>query len=426
MVLNFKEYITEASIVDGKYGTGHKLQLAKSPKDYIVKAMGNAKSIEIADPTDDMIEIGSGDKHVIVKADGIVYKVNGAPTAIKNSFNHKSGAGGKGDTHKATRVKEAVSLLMFKHYQENGKPIKEEDIEDLLPGLDADPTIYQPKYYESAVLQLGSYKKLKLIRGKNLKFEFQGDKYSKKIYAKGKKLGFGSKPDNWNPADLWIFESGFANGIDSELADIETLNGLNFWIRKSYLQGKLVPISLKQSTGKSTMELINPLKYKNKKLNYDFNLNKITIAGSLKSVFIETKSGFTFKANSRGAADNPTLYLEGTMKQENFAMGAIDAKLWQKYHGGAVLNGNSIRPTTKLLAEAKATFITHKRDITKKDNDILWNPDFKKFDDTLKKRYIGCASLLNFTMNNYNDVMRWGFFTAMKVTDTNSMYVKIK
>jgi hypothetical protein len=315
---------------------------------------------------------------------------------------------------------------MFKHYQENSEPIKEEDIDALLTDLGADPTLYNEKFYESALLQLSSYKKLKLIRGKSLVFEFQGDKYSKKIYAKGKELGAGAKADNWNPADLWIFESGFSNKISSELSDIETLNELNFWIRKSYLQGLLVPISLKQSTGKSTMELINPLKYKNKKLTYDFNLNKITIAGSLKSVFIETNSGFTFKANSRGAADNPTLYLEGTMKQENFAMGAIDAKLWQKYHDGAVVNGNSIKPTSQLLKSSNLIFNKYKRDITEKGNNILWKPDFKKFDDTLKKRYIAAASLLDYVMSNYNDVMRWGFFTAMKVTDKNSMYVKIK
>ena len=117
MVLNFKQYLEEASIVKGKYPAGHKLQLSNKPKPYISKVLGTAKSIELSDATDDMIEVGSGSESIIVKADGKVYKVNGAKTSINNSFNHKSGSSGKGDTHKATRVKEAVSLLMFKNYQ---------------------------------------------------------------------------------------------------------------------------------------------------------------------------------------------------------------------------------------------------------------------------------------------------------------------
>ncbi len=424
MVIKFKKYLEEASIVKGKYGPGHKLELSRRAPDNYVKALKG--DIELADETDDMIEIGSGSASIIVKVGGKVYKINGSKSGINNAFNHKSGGGGKADTHKATRVKEAVSLLMFKHYQENGSPIKEEDVIELLPTLKAEADMYIEKFYDSAMLQLDSYKQLKLIRGKTLTFEFQGDKHSKQIYAKAKQLGAPANADNWNPADLWVFESSFASSIGSELSGIETLNELNFWIRKNYLMGKLVPISLKQAKGKSTMELINPIKYKNKKLTYDFNLNKVLIAGSLKSIFIETNSGFTFKANSRGAASNPTLYLEGTMKQENFAMGAIDAKLWQKYHGGKVLNGTKIEPTPALLNNSKNIFNKYKGVITKKGNDILWKPDFTKFDTTLQQRYIAAASLLDFVMSDYNDVMRWGFFTAMKVTDTNSMYVKIK
>ena len=82
--------------------------------------------------------------------------------------------------------------------------------------------------------------------------------------------------------------------------------------------------------------------------------------------------------------------------------------------------------TKKLLSEninkkeiGREKFIEHSWDWTEKYGGIIINQ--------LKR--LGCScdwDRLNFTMNNYNDVMRWGFFTAMKVTDTNSMYVKIK
>jgi len=296
---------------------------------------------------------------------------------------------------------------------------------DQFPSYDADVDVYRSGYYDSAILQLEAYKRLKLLKGKSLVFEFQGDVNSKKIYDKAKTLGAPAKPDNWNPADLWIFEKSFATKLTSELSEIQSLNELNFWIRKSYLTGLLAPISLKASEGKAKIALINPLKYKNKKLNYDFSLDRVVIAGSLKSVFIETKSGFIFKANARSAATNPTLYLEGTMKSENFSMGAIDAKLWQSYHGGKVLNGTSIKPTKQLLNSSKAIFTKYKRNILEKNNDVLWKPNFDQMDTVRQQRYIAAASLLDFVMNDFDTIIRWGFFTSMKVTDTNSMYVKI-
>jgi len=405
MVLRFQHWLSEASIVKGKYGVGHEVELSRRAPANYVKALG--KDIELADETDDMIEVGTGTVSIIVKSGGKVYKINGTKSGINSSFNHKSGGGGKADTHKATRVKEAVSLIVFKHYQETGQLIDEQDAIDSLSDFNADETLYAEKFFDSAKLQLTSYKRIRTIKGKTLTFEFQGDKNSKKIYDKAKTLGAPSSPDNWNPADLWIFETSFVSSMTSDLSAIDTLNELNFWIRKSFLTGKLLPISLKQATKKSTMELINPLKYKNKKLDYDFNLNKVTISGSLKSVFIETNSGFIFKANARGAATNPTLYLEGTMKSENFAMGAIDAKLWKKYHGGTVLNGTKIKPTQSLLKAAKKTFKDNKNSITQRNNDILWNPDFKKMDETLQQRYIAAASLLEYVMSNFNDTMRW-------------------
>ena len=421
-LISFKEYLEEASIVKGRYGAGHKIQPSKRAKDYITDKIKG--EVELADPTDNAEEIGSGAESIYVKSGNKVYKINGSKSGINDSFVH-AGAGGKSDTHKTTRAKEAASLIVFKTYQENGSVVSEDDMLDQFPSYDADVDVYRSGYYDSAILQLEAYKRLKLLKGKSLVFEFQGDVNSKKIYDKAKTLGAPAKPDNWNPADLWIFEKSFATKLTSELSEIQSLNELNFWIRKSYLTGLLAPISLKASEGKAKIALINPLKYKNKKLNYDFSLDRVVIAGSLKSVFIETKSGFIFKANARSAATNPTLYLEGTMKSENFSMGAIDAKLWQSYHGGKVLNGTSIKPTKQLLNSSKAIFTKYKRNILEKNNDVLWKPNFDQMDTVRQQRYIAAASLLDFVMNDFDTIIRWGFFTSMKVTDTNSMYVKI-
>lgn len=424
-MFDFKSYLSEATIVNQtKYGAGHKIELSKRATGDWVKDL-EGKDLELADATPDAEEIGSGSESIYVKAGSKVYKIKGSKSGLNSSFNHK-GLGGKSDTHKTTRCKEAMSLIVFKHYSEAGETISEDDAITQLSNWGADETVYNSVYYTSAVLQLANFKKIRPIQGKKLVFEFQGDKFCKKIYAKKAELGGPKSDDNWNPADVWVFDASFVSKIDSELGEIEHLNELNFWIRKSFLSGYLCPISLKQATGASKMELINPQKYKNKRLDYDFTLDRVVIAGSLKSVFIETKSGYTFKANSRAAATSTNLYLEGTFKSENFAMGAVDAKLWAEYHNGKVLQGNSIKPTNNLLNESKKTFNKYSRKILKKDNDILFNPDFKSMDKILQQRYIAAASLLKFVMENYKETIRWSFFTAMKVSDTNSMYVKIK
>ena len=113
------------------------------------------------------------------------------------------------------------------------------------------------------------------------------------------------------------------------------------------------------------------------------------------------------------------------MKGENFAMGAIDAKLWQAYNKGKVLNGTSIKPSMTLLNKSREIFSKYKNTILKKDNDNLWNPEFVKMENVLQQRYIAAASLLDFVMSDFDNIVRWGFFTSMKINDNNSMYVKI-
>lgn len=427
-ILSFKQFdsvlkLNEATIVNqSDYGPGHKLELRKTANKTIAAAMG--KDIEIAAETADAeeVKVGTGTESVYIKTDGKILKIIGSASTINNSFNHAGG--GKSDTHKKTRCKEAMSVIIFKHYLEKGSTMSEEDAIKELPKYDADPAVYNSVYYSSAVLQLVSFRKIK--RMGDMIFEFQGDTYSAKIYAKSKVLGAPASPDNWNPADIWLFNSKFAGSMDSELSKINHIQELNLWIRRNYLSKNIVPISLKQAEGKSSIELIEPIKYKDRKLKYDFTLNKIQIAGTCKSVFVETKSGFTFKANARAAKDNPNLFYEGTMKNENFSMGAIDKTAWDEYSKGEVPNGKDIKPTPALLKKAAATYKKYSKNIAKKDNDVLFNPDFKKMDELFQQRYIHCADFLRFIMENYDDAIKFGFFASMKVTAINSMYLKIK
>lgn len=428
-LLSFKQFksvlsLSEASIVNQtNYGPGHKLELRKSANKTIADAMGKDIEIAAANPDAEELKVGSGTESVYIKTDNKIIKIIGSKSSINNAFNHAGG--GKSDTHKTTRCKEAMSVIVFKHYHENNSTIEEEDAIKELPKYDADKSVYKSVYYNSAVLQLTSFRKIKKM-GDNMIFEFQGETNSAKIYAKSKVLGAPASPDNWNPSDIWLFNSEYASKIDSELEEIKHIQELNLWLRRNYLKKNIVPISLKQATGKSSIELIEPIKYKDRKLKYDFTLNKIQIAGTCKSVFVETKSGFIFKANARAAKDNPNLFYEGTMKSENFAMGAIDKTAWDSYSQGKVPNGKDIKPTTALLKKATSTYKKYKNNISQKDNDVLFKPDYNKMDELFKQRYIHCADFLSFIMENYDETMKFGFYASMKVSGINSMYLKIK
>jgi hypothetical protein len=421
---SFKNYIREATIVNqSNYGPGHKLVLRKKANKKIQDIMAGTE-IEIATPNSgaEELKIGKGTEVVYIKTGNKIVKLIGSTSAINNSFNHAGG--GKSNTHKTTRCKEALSLIIFKYYHESGSTLDEESAIRELKDWDADPLVYKSVYYSSAILQLVSFKKIK--RMGDMIFEFQGDSNSAKIYAKAKILGAPKSADNWNPADIWLFNKSFASSIDSDLTKMKHLQELNLWIRKNYVTKNIVPISLKQASGKSSIELIEPIKYKNRKLDYDFSLNRIQIAGTCKSVFVETNSGFTFKANARAAKTNPNLFYEGTMKKENFAMGAIDKTSWDAFSSGKVPNGTDISPSKALLDRALETYNKYSQHIVKNDNAVLWEPDFITMDKLFQQRYITCADFLKFIMENYEETIRFGFFSSMKVSDKNSMYLKIK
>ena len=107
-------------------------------------------------------------------------------------------------------------------------------------------------------------------------------------------------------------------------------------------------------------------------------------------------------------------------------MGAIDKTAWDEFHKGKVPNGKDIKPTIRLLNGAKATYKKYNRNIVKKDNDVLFNPDFTKMDNLFQQRYIHCADFLKFIMENYDEAMKFGFYASMKVSAIISMYIKIK
>jgi hypothetical protein len=424
-MLSFKGYISlsEATIVNQKkYLAGHKIELRKTAKDELKKALKG--ELELSNPVDNAEEIvlGKGSKFVYIKSGNKVYKIVGTESGINGSFNHTGG--GKSDTHKKTRCKEAMSVILFKHFLENGNVINENSAIKELSKWGADESVYMPEYYKSASLQLDSFKKIKNM--KSMSFEFQGGTYSAPIYAKAKALGGPASPDNWNPSDIWLFNNSWKDSIKTELAKIKHIQELNLWIRRNYILKNIVPISLKQASGKSSIELIEPIKYMNKKLDYDFSLNRVIIASSCKSVFIETNSGFQFKANARAAAGNPNLFYEGTMKNEGFSMGAIDKNEWDKFSKGLVPAGKTIKPSDALLKKSLETYKKYENVILKNNNDNLWNPNFDKMDNLTKQRYIHCADFLRFIMENYNEAIKFGFFASMKVSNINSLYIKIK
>ena len=134
--------LEEASIVNqSNYGPGHKLELRKTANKVIAAVMGKEIEISSEDSDAEEIKVGAGTESVFIKSDGKVFKIIGSKSTINNAFNHAGG--GKADTHKKTRCKEAMSVIVFKYYLDKNKTIEEEDAIEELPNWDADPSVYR-------------------------------------------------------------------------------------------------------------------------------------------------------------------------------------------------------------------------------------------------------------------------------------------
>jgi len=170
------------------------------------------------------------------------------------------------DASKATRMQEGLHCLFFSIAQKNPKKLSEKVIGDpefMQAAYDTYCSVdtpfgelyafaqKNPQWVKSVVSSAKALFKSGWLKGK---YTFhRGDAYMNSIYDQWKRfkslLKIKLGDDKWNPADVWA-EKGSV-----PIPNFDSLDEYNSWIAKMLHSGKLIPISLKKTTGGSKVKL---------------------------------------------------------------------------------------------------------------------------------------------------------------------------
>ena len=439
-----------ATITDKKYGEGHEVQLKPlSPnqkvkdlfKGYVFGKSVFKKTEKKYKPEqlDKLIDLENGDDHVcLIDEKGKKLFIKGKAKAISGIFNH-AGGGGKSDTELNTAVKENMSMILFRASK---KPTEEEAVAQLKDMMgDEGLRVYTTKDYDSAVNQLGAFKKFFMGMNGTYEFERQADGFTAPLYKLGTKLS-GKSKDNWNPADVWMKRKDFK--LDKLLA-IDNIDRLNQEMVNVFNNKELVGISLKQ-TGKpnvaGTTEVVDPQKLFGEKVPLDFTFTRLSsFTENFKNAYIETKSGFQVRVGHKQSG-LVAPFMEGKLARAGYQMGGIDAKehknrIRDKYKY-ELRNSSKINvPADVITAIKEAEELVTKRKLTGNDASVIAEfidkvdriEDDKEMKD-IRGRFVNLISFLYAilieTGKDYDNHMSFCYNLARKVSSLSCIYLLIK
>lgn len=314
---------------------------------------------------------------------------------------HESGwSASKGDTNNLTTLKEQAALLAIQY-----KLFTDKDFDKLNELFcEWSNTNFQTTFEENishiqeyvnsglkSANVFYSYDKFKDINPNNYIFE-RRDENVKKIYNKAKEI-CGAKPDNWNPADVWMIHkdfdlNSFVKEFDNSI-DIKIFNGR---IKQEMENLNLIPLSLKLITNNSIGEIteMNPVSIESLENNIRINTIQFGITrgtnviGSMKIIL---DNGYVLNVWDKSNLFSTTWELR-TSRTTGHAEGCTDKDIIKKYVYG---NENVSRKLKSLIASRnEKEFASYLKDIfiyCKRHNIELTVTDSKK-NITLSEDYI--------------------------------------
>ena len=436
-----------ATITKEKYGEGHEVQLKPSSpnqqvkekfKNYVFGKSVFKKTLKNYKPTDFsyICDLGEGKESVqLLDEKNKLLLVKGDEKAISNIFNH-FGAGGKADTVVGTEVKENMSMILFRAT----KTLTEEEAVNQLNEMMGDRglKVYTTKDYDSAVNQLGAFKKFfGSITG--YEFERQADNFTAPLYRLGTKLS-GKSKDNWNPADVWMKRKNFR--LD-KLLEIENIDRLNQEMVTAFNNKDLVGISLKQSKAAAVAQVIDPQKLYGAKIPIDFSFKQITsFTEFFRNSYIETNGGFQLRVGHKQAG-LVAPFMEGKLAGANYQLGGVDAKehkdrIIQRY-GYKLRNSTQISREGIELAKREAKELVQKGFLRGEQRTIVEqfilkvdtiNTQSDREMIEIRGRFVNLISFLYAilikTGKDYNNHMGFCYNLARKISSKSCIYLLIK
>jgi hypothetical protein len=230
----------------------------------------------------------------------------------------------KGEVTKSpkTAQQESATIYFLEQYLNKKSPTLAEINEYIKFEFDQD-------YYNSFIEQTNVLAKTKYLTNKSRIFLDSAKGDHDFIFTAFKKLGYRDQKDNWNPADIWIFNTD-TKTIKDRLTNAKSIPEFNDILKKLFNDNHLIGISLKKISGKGKGEIVDP----SKRNPIEFNLKKITHKPGQANFMIESKEGFIIRAGFKAGAGK--VYYEGRMQGAKVQLGAISKIFIAEYVNGKI------------------------------------------------------------------------------------------
>jgi hypothetical protein len=335
-------------------------------------------------------------------------------------FKYSSGRGfffqsEKSVSNPTTAQQETGTIKFLEFYQYNsGKHPTRNQINDIV-GF-----IFDENWYKSFINHTNAITSvIKLNKKHKIELDSDDSSIGQVIFKMLKKNhSFKQSNDNWNPADIWIYNSSSKSNILTELDSAESVTEFNIIMKKLFNSGDLMGISLKKSVKRTTAKTIDTSNVK------PFALKFAPTVYDVKNTYWDIKTsgypkGFMIRARAKAAAITKVgdikIYFEGKIDKSSEFLGAIAAPL-VKTPGSDTVNFEVDIDTIKSMASK----VSASGPMTFKNMDML-----EEMDD-IKLIYV--YVMMRYASDIYksgNDNLKKLAMSGYKLNDYSSIHYKV-
>lgn len=327
-----------------------------------------------------------------------------------------SGEGGK--SNPKTSQQELGTIMFLEFFLKNGTYPTNEEINDLV-GFKFDSGWY--KSFSSQTNAIMMYFGSNLTSSSKIELDSDKKKIGNAVFSMFKKLPdvpAGVSKDNWNPADIWIYEN--RETVISKLSKAKTVVEFNNTINYLFEQRELVGVSLKKASKVATAKVV-----RGEIKEFDLKPSKSTI--NIKTTYVDiqtTGSENEFFIRSRAKAGNGTIgiYFEGKEKGSTTFLGAIDKKLVSSLTGFS----DNILPDdlSKKSLIGVLDKLSAKNDVVPTDYRSVFCDECEIDDRELKRMYVLYTYMLKIQSLEEKDFNRL-VASGYKMNDYSSTHLKV-
>ena len=316
--------------------------LARSSKSIVPKVHYPASGPQAAayDSTQQMI-IFVTDRNIIKKIEDYFVprfdtKREGSSVLVSNGrgkfkFEYSSGRGffftDEAQQRKPTIEQQEMGTIAFlEYYQATGSYPTQDEVSAIV-GFKFGPGWFKSfNNHANAIL-----KAINLKRSHKIELDSDPSSIGAKIFMLLKKNHqFKEAPDNWNPADIWIYEKSKKSTIMRELDRAESVNDFNACIKKFFESGDLYGVSLKKALSPTRAQIVDSSTAK------PFNLSFAPTVYDVDLTYYDIKSRghpgkFMIRTRAKSKAITKMadikIFFEGKLENSSVFLGAIPAKM---------------------------------------------------------------------------------------------------